>query len=81
MEKLPSNIFNGVPDYDATGRQKRAITKLCMAQGIREPIEEKLMTLGVAGRLIRELYAKLRVKEKMRMVKVLGNNKSPSGLP
>lgn len=56
-------------DYDATGPQKRAITRLCMALGISEPIEEKQMTSGEAGRLIRELYAKTRLPGKR--VKVL----------
>ena len=50
-------------DYNATGRQKRAITKFCIALGIREPVEEKPMTSGEAGRLIRELYAELRTSK------------------
>lgn len=42
----------------ATAKQKLTITRLCMALGIREPIEEEAMTIGEAGRLIRELQSK-----------------------
>lgn len=54
-----------VVEYDATGPQKRAITRLSMALGISEPIEEKLMTSGEAGRLIRRLYSQLRARKKL----------------
>lgn len=57
--------------YDATGPQKRAITKLSASLGIKEPIEEKPMTSGEAGKLIRKLYAKLRARGKVHRVKVL----------
>ena len=50
--------------YDATGSQKRAITKLCISLGIKEPVEEEQMSSGVAGKLIRELYARLRADRK-----------------
>jgi len=53
-----------MPEYDATGKQKVAITKLSAALGIKEPIEETPMTSGDAGRLVRELYAKLRVRRR-----------------
>jgi len=49
-------------NFDATMRQKTKIAQLCMALGIREPLEEKPMTLGEAGRLIRELQADLKGK-------------------
>ena len=39
----------------ATDKQRRVITTLCMARRIKEPLEEYPMTLGEAGRLIREL--------------------------
>lgn len=58
-------------DYDATGVQKAKITKLSIALGIREHIEEKSMTSGEAGRLVRELYARLKARGKARRVKVL----------
>lgn len=44
-------------DEPATARQKLIITRLCMALGIREPLEEKSMTIGEAGRLIRVLLS------------------------
>lgn len=47
----------GVYAYDATIRQKAAITKWCMILGITEPVEEKPMSMGVAGELIRKLAA------------------------
>lgn len=45
----------GVYAYDATGRQKILIAQLCMALKIREPIEERPMSYGVAGELIRNM--------------------------
>ena len=39
----------------ATDRQRLVITRLCMKRRICEPLEEYPMTLGEAGRLIREL--------------------------
>ena len=39
----------------ATARQKLIITRLCMKLKIEEPLEEKVMTIAEAGRLIREL--------------------------
>jgi len=54
-----------VVNYDATARQKAAITKLCVSLGIKTPIEEKPMTSGEAGRLYRELYARLRAQRKL----------------
>ena len=39
----------------ATPRQIRAVTKLCQGLKIKEPLEERPMTVGGAGRLIREL--------------------------
>jgi len=39
----------------ATDRQRLIITRLCMKLKIREPLEEKVMTIAEAGRLIREL--------------------------
>lgn len=47
---------------DYTAAQGIAITKLCMALGIKEPLEEKPMTKGEAGRLIRELAAQCRAQ-------------------
>jgi len=42
-------------DEPATGRQLRLIAVLCMKHGISEPVEEKPLTKGEAGRLIRRL--------------------------
>lgn len=47
-------------DYDATGPQKRAIAKLYQSLGVSEPIEEKQMTSGEAGCLVRSLYSRAR---------------------
>jgi len=51
---------------NATGRQKTVIAQLCMALKIRDPLEERQMTQEEAGRLIRELTNKLRVKRAMK---------------
>ena len=45
----------------ATARQKITITRLCVALGIRFPVEETPMTLGQAGREIRALINKLTI--------------------
>jgi len=45
----------GVYEYDATIRQKVAITKWCRILGITEPVEQYPMSFGVAGELIRKL--------------------------
>ena len=42
----------------ATARQRLLITRLCMKNKIREPLEEKVMTQAEAGRLIRQLMEK-----------------------
>jgi len=42
----------------ATARQKLIITRLCMKQKIKEHLEERVMTMAEAGRLIRELGRK-----------------------
>ena len=39
----------------ATARQKVAITRLCVALGVREPIEELPLSKGEAGRIIRQM--------------------------
>lgn len=41
----------------ATPRQRRTIALLCMGLKIKEPLEEKPMTIIEAGRLVRELSA------------------------
>jgi len=40
---------------DATPRQKVVLARLCLKLGIKELLEERLMSKGEAGRLIREL--------------------------
>lgn len=52
------------PPMDATARQKLFITRLCMALGITEPLEEKPMTMGQAGELIRRLQDELRAQRR-----------------
>ncbi len=42
----------------ATGQQKRAITKLCIIRGVREELENKIMTRYEARRLIWDLRGK-----------------------
>lgn len=49
-----------------TARQCRYITILCMQLGIKEPLEDKVSTRGEAGRLIRELEAKVRYRKGLR---------------
>jgi len=39
----------------ATGQQKRAITKLCIIKGIREELENKIMTRWEAREMIYQL--------------------------
>ncbi len=39
----------------ATARQRLIIARLCMKLKIRELLEEKVMTMAEAGRMIREL--------------------------
>jgi hypothetical protein len=48
--------------YNATARQKIAIARLCMALRIAEPIEEKRMSRGEAGRLIRLMVAEVKAQ-------------------
>ena len=66
MEKLPGNPFSTVVIYDATATQKVKIGKLASILGIKEQIEDRPMTKGEAGRKLRELYAQVRVKNKMK---------------
>ena len=42
-------------DEPATGRQLHTIALLCMKHKIKEPVEERGLTKGEAGRLIRRL--------------------------
>ena len=50
---------------DATARQKVIIARLCMALGIKEEVEQRLMSKGEAGRLIRELLARIKDKNNL----------------
>jgi hypothetical protein len=47
-------------DEPATGRQLHTITLLCMKLRIRELLEEKQMTKGQAGKLVRKLASERR---------------------
>ena len=42
-------------DEPATGRQLHTIACLCLARGIKELVEDRPMTIGEAGLLIRRL--------------------------
>lgn len=42
-------------DEPATGRQKRAIAKLCTAQGIKHEVEQEEMTRGEARAMTYDL--------------------------
>jgi len=53
--------MSSMPDYDATPKQKRYIAILCKSLGIRELVEEALMTKGGAGRIISNLQRIRRV--------------------
>ena len=53
----------GVFDADATPKQKITITRLCMALKISDPVEQKPMSKGVAGQLIRRLLWELKVSK------------------
>ena len=44
----------------ATAQQTRKIAQLCVALGIKEPVEEQQMSLGAAGELIRKLSAEVK---------------------
>ena len=48
----------------ATGRQLRTIALLCMGLKVKEPLEERPMTMGEAGRLIRDLISEVRFRRK-----------------
>lgn len=56
-------------ESDATGPQKHKITTLSMALGLKEPTEEKPMTSGEAGRLIRDLYNRLRYQNRLKLLR------------
>lgn len=51
---------------DATARQKIKIAQLCMALKIREPIEEKPMSKGEAGLMIRKLLVEVNYDQSSR---------------
>jgi len=54
---------------DATGRQKTVIAQLCMALKVQEHLEEKPMSKGEAGRLIRKLSENIKAKNSRRHTK------------
>ena len=69
--------------YDATPRQKRTIALLCMALGIKERLEERPMSKGEAGRLIRELQDQLVLKRareaREKADKIIGGKRGTEG--
>jgi len=48
--KQPAQLYE-----PATARQKLIITRLCMKLKIKEPLEERAMTMAEAGQLVRRL--------------------------
>ena len=56
-------------EFDATGPQKNKITTLSMALGLKETTEEKPMTSGEAGRLIRDLYSRLQAQNRLKSLR------------
>lgn len=50
---------------DCTAAQCIAIVRLCFALGIKEPLEQRPMSKGEAGRLIRELSAQVRANREI----------------
>jgi hypothetical protein len=59
MEKIPPESSLNLPP---TGRQARAITKLCLYKGISEPLEERPSNRREARNLIYELRNEKRRK-------------------
>lgn len=59
------SIFPRHPHYDdpATPRQRRLIAILCQERGIKEPVEERQMTFGEAGLLIKRLRMMPKIKK------------------
>lgn len=49
---------------DATPRQKQAIASLCRALGIKDEVEQRPMTSGAAGKLVRELTNQMKANRK-----------------
>lgn len=56
----------GVFDADATPKQKITITRLCMALKISDPVEQKPMSKGIAGVLIRRLQWEVKIAKERR---------------
>ena len=57
---MRSNKVSGAFDNPASARQRLLIARLCMKLKIREPVEERPMSVGEAGVLIRELLGRIR---------------------
>lgn len=55
-----------ITSTDATPRQKIKIAQLCVALKIREPIEEKPMSKGQAGLMIRKLLEEVNYAKQTR---------------
>lgn len=53
MIKQSSQLYEPASD-----RQRLLIMKLCVRLRIKEPLEERVMTMAEAGRMIRELLRK-----------------------
>lgn len=77
MTNLPSNSnpFGGVVVYDATAAQKIKIGKMARLLGIKEQIEDRPMTKGEAGRLLRELYTQLNYKNRTKQNRIPRRNR------
>ena len=51
-------------DEPCTAAQCVAICRLCMRLDIKEPLEQRMMSRGEAGRLVRELAMQAREKRR-----------------
>lgn len=49
---------------DATARQKIVIARLCMALRITDPVEERPMSKGEAGLLIRGMLTEVKARRR-----------------
>ena len=59
-------FFREGETQDATPRQKKAITRLYIALGIRQPFEDRQMSKGEAGRLVRTLSQDLQIRRQLK---------------
>ena len=51
-----------IQQADATPRQKQSIAALCRALGIKCEVEQRPMSSGAAGKLVRKLSAQAKIE-------------------